>query len=162
MGRSDRREVHALCRAEVHSGRAVSSGVYQTLLLLAAVTLWVVLFVAFASVGGCSRQERVTCGQQGSQTQAASFRHVRFVPVVLQASRGDRPSLIFPADASLTPVPAEAFSRSDWPTTPGRYDAGQTVNYQEYWYDSQSLSPYNFNYGYRTFIIQRNGVQTGP
>jgi hypothetical protein len=162
MERIYRRQARACCRAEVRSDRAVSSGVYQALLLLGAITLWMLLFVAFAGVGGCSRQGKVVCSQPGSRTQAVSCRNTRFVPVLVQASEGPRPSLIFPADPSLTPVPAESFSRADWPTTPGRYDAGQTVNYQEYWYDSQTLSPYNINYGYRTFTSQRNGMQTGP
>lgn len=161
MERGNWEEVRPAYGAEADNSRTGRSPVHQTVLLLAAATLWALLFTAFAALGGCSCPDRPVVSSPASPGPFVSYKNVRFVPVLVQADNA-RPSLIFPAEPDLTPVPGEAFSRADWPTTPGRFDAGQSVNYQEYWYDSQSLTPYSPSYGYRTFMIQRNGLQVGP
>jgi hypothetical protein len=122
--------------------------IYQTLLALAAVTLWVLLFAAFAAIGGCSQQ-------------GAHYSHI-----VNQCGQGHwlglepRASLVFTAEPGLTPIPAEEIARADWPTTAGATSFGQTINYQEYRYDAQGLGRYNCNSGYRTFTTWRSGQQT--
>lgn len=158
MDRTDRRaEWHACCRAVAANRlRPASRVVYPALLALGAVTLWVLLFAAFASLGGCSR---------GTLSPVEySYSHQQGRPKCAQGywlADTPRASLIFPAEPGLTPVPAEAITRADWPTTGGRYSSGQTVDYQEYWYDAQGLGPYDHSYGYRTFTYSRAGQQTG-
>jgi hypothetical protein len=128
-----------------HRARGV---IYQTVLALAAVTLWVLLFAAFAAIGGCS--------QRTGAMQAVSCRgHGHWEGHWLEQE--PRASLIFTAEPGLTPIPAEEITRADWPTTAGATSYGQTVNYQEYRHDVQGLGLYNYNYGYRTFTTWRTG-----
>lgn len=150
------------CEATGSSDCAGSRRLYQTLLLVCTLALWIVLFAVFAAVGGCGRAHCAYTGQPAGATQPVCYKNIRFVPVLVQPASIARSSLIYPADPELTPIPAEAFSRADWPSTPGRYDAGQVVSYQEYSFDAQGLSSHSPNYGHRTFTTRRYGLQYGP
>jgi hypothetical protein len=122
-------------------------------LVLAAVTLWVLLFAAFAAVGGCSQR---TAGMQSiacSRTMN-SCGHEHWL------GAEPRASLIFIAEPELMPIPAEEIARTDWPTAAGATSYGQTVDYQEYRYDAQGLGRYDYDYGYRTFTSVRSGQQS--
>ncbi len=123
MERGNRRCARIHCRAVVQGDR--EAAYYRALLLIVAVGLWALLFAVFAGISGCGRaagdawmqQAPAMYGQidHGSAVQsggavvwgsdaAARFRHVRFIPVLVQASEV-RHSLIFPASPDLTPVP---------------------------------------------------------
>jgi hypothetical protein len=153
MERSRQGGVRARCAAAPARQHRAPGAVYQTLLALAAVTLWVLLFVAFAAIGGCSQRtgpmQAVCCSRTMNQCGQGHW-----------LGPEPRASLIFTAEPGLTPIPAEEIARADWPTTPGATSYGQTVNYQEYWYDSQRLGPCNYNYGYRSFTSVRTGQRS--
>lgn len=144
MGRSSRGDPCARCAAAPpRPDPAPGGAVYQAMLTLAAIMLWVLLFVTFAAVGGCSQGVHHRCRGHGALPAEAT-----------------RASLIFAAEPDLTPLPAEAITRADWPTTSGRTSGGETINYQEYWYDAQGLGPFDYDYGYRTFTQWRSGQQS--
>jgi hypothetical protein len=148
MERRQRGGACARCVAASRGHDRARGVIYQTLLALAAVTLWVLLFAAFAAIGGCS--------QQGAH----------YSRIVNQCGQGHwlglepRASLIFTTEPGLTPIPADEIARADWPTTGGATSYGQTINYQEYRYDAQGLGRYNCNSGYRTFTTWRTGQQS--
>lgn len=152
MGRSHQDGARIRCGAAAAARKDRARGiVHQAMLTLAAITLWVLLFAAFAAIGGCTAQtKQVGCSHSGGRCGHGHWLAER-----------PRSSLIFTAEPGLTPISAEEISRADWPTTGGRTSYGQTVNYQEYRYDTQGLGPYDINYGYRTFTFSRNGTQGG-
>ena len=155
MERSNRRDACA-CGIAAPVARQCAAGnlAWQMLLALSAVTLWVLLFAAFAAVGGCSRQAATASQLQYSRSSGCA--HGQWQG---QAGRL-RASLIFAAEPGLTPIPADQITRADWPTTEGRTSYGQTVNYQQYVYDQQATGPFNVDYGYRTFSSWTSGEQT--
>lgn len=150
MERSQQGGVCARCVTAPARQDHVRSAVYQTLLALAAVTLWVLLFAAFAAIGGCSQQrgamQAMCCNRTTNQCGQGHWQ-----------GQEPRASLIFTTEPGLTPIPAEEITRADWPTTPGATSYSQTVNYQEYRHDVQGLGFYDYNYGYRTFTTWRTG-----
>lgn len=157
MGRSQRQQVRAICRpVPVREDSALRRVVYETLLVLAAITLWVMLFASFAAIGGCSRSGRIAAAQPDG---TAGEWHCAQAIVYADMPRG---SLLFVPEPETIPVPAEEFVRADWPVTPNFYDYGQTTGYQEFWYDSQGIGPWNIDHGYRLFIIQRTGQAAKP
>ncbi len=95
MGRSDRGGPSARYdAAPPQAVRVVRVVAYQVLFTLAAVTLWVLLFVSLAAVGGCSEGGTHHC-------------HGYWIA----PANGARASLIFTAEPGLTPLPAEAITR---------------------------------------------------
>ena len=150
MERSYRRGAPACDAVVACKPRAIPGLVYQTLHILAAITLGVLLLAVLAAIGGCSRPAV-------SVLACAPARSCHAAGLCLARSAPPRASLIFPAEPGLTPIPADQIARADWPTAPGLTDYGQTVNYQEYWYDAQGLGPFDVNFGYRTFMSWRTG-----
>jgi hypothetical protein len=142
---------HAQCAAGRH--------VYQTLLLLSAVTFWVLLLGVFAAIGGCVQR---TATPSYAQCGRSANWHCGGQPYWQVQAEEPQASLIFPAEPDLAQIPANQIMRADWPTTAGLFSYGQAVNYQEYWYDQQGLGPCSPNYGYRTFTFWRNGLEVGP
>ena len=157
MERSDRRGVCACSMAaSVARQHAAGSVLYQMLLTLSAITLWAMLFAAFAAIGGCSQpasaMSQVQCSRSEGRCGHGHWRQ--------QADR-PRTSLIFPAEPGLTPIPADQIARADWPTTEGRTSYGQTVYYQQYVYDQQAIGPFSVDYGYKTSSSWTTGQQSG-
>ncbi len=138
--------------------RPAGSHVYHTLLLLSAITLWVLLFCVFAALGGCVQKTETSLHAQCSDSAAP---HCCGRPHCQPYAEEPQSSLIFSADPELTPIPADQITRADWPTTDGLTSYGQTTYFREYWYDQQSLGPNYVNYGYRTFTSWRDGLRTG-
>ncbi len=155
--------------ARLGEPRRARALVRALLAILAAVTLSALVAAAMIILAGCSRPERVLVIQPVAWEQAppaeapdsgpaAGEGNDRIVHMVTAA--GPR-SLIFPAEPGLTPVPADQIVRADWPTVAGRYSYGQTVYFQEHWYDRQAIGPYDIDYGYRIFRSTNEGMLMG-
>jgi hypothetical protein len=159
MNRSDRRGARVCSvAASVARQRAAGNVLYQMLLTLGAVTLWILLFAAFSALGGCARQShqmtRVPCCSPADHGSRGLYQ------ASLDGERR-RASLIFAAEPGLTPIPADQIARADWPTTQGRTSYGQTVDYRLYVYDQQGVGPYYADYTQRTFTSWTTGQQSG-
>lgn len=152
MERSRQERASARCGALPWRWRHAQSAICQTVLVLTAVILWVLLFAVFAGVGGCS--QRTTGMQPMSCCAIDSCGRSHCL------AGAPRASLLFVPYPELMPVSADEIARADWPTTTGATSYGEVIDYRVYRYDAQGLGPFDLDYGYRTFTSVRSGQQS--